>query len=227
MVLETLVFHQAGELHARLRYGRTDAIFQTGLHEFLTQVIDRTDREILLDAAQIPFAVDAGPNRAGTLDEDEGVARLAPHTAIGIPHQLQRPAEVGIELADGSTYDRTGRLNFAGSTVDGATGTVQMRAELPNPGRRLLPGQYVRVRVIAGSQQAIVVPQAAVLQNESGRFVWLAGEDGKAVQRPIRAGNWLGGDWVVLEGLKAGDRVIVDNLARLRPGAPVEPGKAG
>ncbi|HUG75998.1 MAG TPA: efflux RND transporter periplasmic adaptor subunit [Burkholderiales bacterium] len=135
--------------------------------------------------------------------------------------------EVSIELADGSTYDQAGKLNFAGSTVDGATGTVQMRAELPNPGRRLLPGQYVRVRVIAGSQQAIVVPQAAVLQNASGRFVWLAGEDGKAVQRPIRAGNWLGGDWVVLEGLKAGDRVIVDNLARLRPGAPVEAGKAG
>ena len=85
----------------------------------------------------------------------------------------------------------------------------------------------MRVRVIAGTQQAIVVPQTAVMQNEGGRFVWVAGPDGKAVQRAIRAGNWLGKDWIVLEGLKAGDPVIVDNLVRLRPGAPVAAKKAG
>jgi len=66
-----------------------------------------------------------------------------------------------------------------------------------------------------------------VMQNEGGRFVWVAGPDGKAVQRAIRAGNWLGKDWIVLEGLKAGDPVIVDNLVRLRPGAPVAAKKAG
>ena len=135
--------------------------------------------------------------------------------------------EVGIELADGKAYPSKGKLNFAGSTVDGATGTVQMRAELPNPGQRLLPGQYVRVKVLAGTQQAIVVPQTAVLQNDSGRFVWVAGGDGKAVPRAIRAGQWLGENWVVLDGLKAGDTVIVDNLARLRPGTPVQVKKAG
>jgi membrane fusion protein (multidrug efflux system) len=129
--------------------------------------------------------------------------------------------EVRLELADGRPYEHAGRLNFAGSTVDALTGTVQMRAELPNPRQGLLPGQYVRVRVVAGSQQAIVVPQGAVLQNEGGRYVWLAAADGRAVQRPIRAGNWLGSDWVVLDGLKSGDRVIVDNLARLRPGVSV------
>ncbi|HET7198210.1 MAG TPA: efflux RND transporter periplasmic adaptor subunit, partial [Burkholderiales bacterium] len=112
------------------------------------------------------------------------------------------------------------KVNFAGSTVDAATGTVQMRAELANPKLALLPGQFVRVRVTAGSQQAIVVPQKAVQQNEAGRFVWLA-VDGKAVQRPIRAGSWVGAGWAVLEGLKPGEQVIVDNLARLRPDAPV------
>jgi membrane fusion protein (multidrug efflux system) len=135
--------------------------------------------------------------------------------------------EVKVELADGSEYADTGRLNFAGSTVDETTGTVQMRAELPNARGDLLPGQYVRVRVIAGTQQAIVVPQAAVLQDAGGRFVYVAGADGKAAQRPIRAGAWLGGDWVVLEGLQAGEAVIVDNLARLRPGTPVTIVKAG
>ena len=118
-------------------------------------------------------------------------------------------------------YPHPGKVNFAGSTVDPATGTVQMRAELPNPQLVLLPGQYVRVHMQAGTQKAFVVPQTAVAQNETGRFVWVAAE-GKAVPRPIRAGSWLGSDWVVHEGLNAGDKVIVDNLVRLRPGAPVQ-----
>ena len=137
-----------------------------------------------------------------------------------------KKSEVRLELADGRAYAERGRLNFSGSTVDAATGTVQMRAEVPNPKLELLPGQFVRVRVIAGMQSAIVVPQTAVMQNEGGRYVWLAA-DGKAVQRPIRAGSWLGGNWVVHEGLKAGDAVIVDNLSRLRPGTVVEAKKAG
>jgi len=129
--------------------------------------------------------------------------------------------QVRIEAADGTPFPTPGEVNFSGSTVDASTGTVQMRAEVPNPKLALLPGQYLRVRVIAGSQQAIVVPQTAVAQNQAGRFVWVA-VDGKATQRQIRAGDWLGGDWVVLEGLKPGDTVILDNLTRLRPGAPVQ-----
>jgi membrane fusion protein (multidrug efflux system) len=132
---------------------------------------------------------------------------------------------VMLELADGKPYAHPAKVNFAGSTVDAATGTVQMRAELANPDLQLLPGQFVRVRVKAGSQQAVVVPQKAVQQNEAGRFVWVATPEGKAVQRPIKAGGWLGEDWVVLEGLKPGEQVIVDNLARLRPDAPVTPAK--
>jgi membrane fusion protein (multidrug efflux system) len=145
----------------------------------------------------------------------------------GLRASGDRNAQVGVQLADGKDYPAKGKLNFAGSTVDGSTGTVQMRAELPNPDHRLLPGQYVRVRVVAGSQQAILVPQTAVLQNETGRFVWVAGGDGKAVARNIRAGQWLGENWVVLEGLKAGENVIVDNVARLRPGTPIQVRKAG
>jgi membrane fusion protein (multidrug efflux system) len=129
--------------------------------------------------------------------------------------------EVKLESADGTAYPTSGKINFSGSTVDPATGTVQMRAEVANPKLQLLPGQYLKVRVVAGTQQAIVVPQTAVAQNQAGRFVWLA-IGGKAAQRQIRAGDWLGGDWVVLEGLKPGDTVILDNLGRLRPGAPVQ-----
>jgi membrane fusion protein, multidrug efflux system len=135
--------------------------------------------------------------------------------------------EVKLELADGSPYPSTGRLNFSGSTVDAALGTVQMRAEFPNSKLQILPGQYVRVQVIAGNQPAIVVPQSAVLQNETGRFVWVLDAQGKAAQRNIRAGNWVGKDWVVLDGLKPGENVIVDNLVRLRPGTAVQPKAAG
>jgi len=102
-----------------------------------------------------------------------------------------------------------------------------MRAEVPNPRLELLPGQFVRVRITAGAERAIIVPQAAVLQNEGGRFVWVVGPDGRAAQRSIKAGSWIGKDWVVLDGLKGGDSVIVDNLARLRPGATIAPKKAG
>jgi membrane fusion protein (multidrug efflux system) len=144
----------------------------------------------------------------------------------GLRSSNAKNIEVRLEMADGSPYGASGKLNFAGSTVDAATGTVQMRAALPNPKLQLLPGQYVRVRVIAGTQQAIVVPQTAVMQNEGGRFVWVT-DGAKAMPRPIRAGSWLGNDWVVLEGLKTGDKVIVDNLVRLRPGVPVELKKAG
>ncbi|HYL87928.1 MAG TPA: efflux RND transporter periplasmic adaptor subunit [Burkholderiales bacterium] len=130
---------------------------------------------------------------------------------------------VKMEMADGSAYAETGKVNFASSTVDPNLGTVQMRAEFPNANLRVLPGQYVRVQVIAGTEQAIVVPQSAVQQNESGRFVWLVNAEGKATPRNIRAGSWVGKDWVVLEGLKSGDKVITDNLVRLRPGTPVQP----
>jgi membrane fusion protein (multidrug efflux system) len=130
--------------------------------------------------------------------------------------------EVKVELPDGSGYPEPGRLNFSSSSVDSNLGTVQMRAELPNPRLRLLPGQYVRVQVVAGTQQALVVPQSAVMQNEGGRFVWIVGAEGKAAQRQIKVGSWVGDDWVVLEGLKEGDTVIVDNLLRLRAGTPVK-----
>ena len=130
--------------------------------------------------------------------------------------------EVKVELADGKQYPEPGKLNFASSSVDASLGTVQMRAEFANPGLQLLPGQYVRVRVVSGSQEAIVVPQTAIMQNEGGRFVWTVSAEGKAAPRQIKVGSWLGKEWVVLEGLAAGDTVILDNLIRLRQGTPVQ-----
>jgi membrane fusion protein (multidrug efflux system) len=133
-----------------------------------------------------------------------------------------RSAAVSLLMADGSTFPAAGRINFAGAVVDGRLGTVQVRAEFPNPGLALLPGQFARARVQAGEQDGVLVPQRAVLRNEQGSFVWVIGADGKAQPRPVVTAHWVGPDWVIREGLATGDRVIVDNLIKVRPGMAVQ-----
>jgi membrane fusion protein (multidrug efflux system) len=128
---------------------------------------------------------------------------------------------VELVLADGTTYADRGHLNFAGSTVDQSLGTVQLRAEFPNPKLAILPGQFATVRLDAGTQQVITVPQSAVLQGTQGRFVWTIGADGKAMQRDVEVGDWVGQDWIIRKGLKDGDIVILDNLMKLNPGVAV------
>lgn len=136
--------------------------------------------------------------------------------------------EVELQLPDGSILPQRGRINFSASRIDPALGTLEMRAEFANADAVVLPGQFVRARVIAGERDNLfLVPQAAVTQTESGPVVMLANAEGKVEPRPIKLGQWQGKDWVVTGGLQAGDRVIVDNLIKLRPGAPVAPRAAG
>ncbi len=130
-------------------------------------------------------------------------------------------ADVRLLMNDDREYPNKGRLNFAGSTVDTRLGTVQLRAEFANPDLTLLPGQFVRTQLIVGLREAIVVPQSAVTQNDQGRFVWVIGPESKAVRRKVDTGPWIGRDWVINDGLKSGEEVIVDNLIKLRPGAVV------
>ncbi len=135
-------------------------------------------------------------------------------------------ADVRLLAADDSELVGKGVLNFTGSTIDAKLGTIQARASFPNPDLRILPGQFVRTQLIAGQQKAIAVPQSAVMQNDQGRFVWIAeaGETGsKAVQRKVVAGSWVGRDWVITSGLRAGDLVIVDNIIKLKQGTAIKP----
>ena len=134
-----------------------------------------------------------------------------------------KKAEVRLALGDGSVYPVTGRLNFTSSTVDTKIGTIQLRAEFGNPSLALLPGQFVRVRLYAGETEGALVPQVAVVQNDQGRFVWVAGADGKAALKPVEGSGWVGRDWLITKGIASGDQVIIDNLLKLRPGAPVAP----
>lgn len=139
----------------------------------------------------------------------------------------ERASKVTVSLPDGSDYARSGKLNFTGSTIDGKLGTVQLRAELPNPSLELLPGQFVRARVEIGARDAFVVPQSAVQQTQLGRFVWIVDADGQVSQRIVQTGGWLGDEWIVREGLQPGDQVAIDNVMRLSPGMKVAPTTAG
>lgn len=132
----------------------------------------------------------------------------------------------GVEmiLPNGSVYPKPGKLNFLASNIDITLGTQQLRAEFDNSDNQLLPGQFVRIRLLTGQREGVfLVPQSAVLQTEQGTLVMTAGEGDKVAPRPVQAGEWRGKDWVILGGLKAGDKVIIDNLMKLRPGAPVAP----
>ena len=131
---------------------------------------------------------------------------------------------VTLILPDGTEYDKSGELNFAAKRIDPSLGTQQLRATFDNSEQRLLPGQFVRVRVTTGEREGVfLVPQIAVLTSNLGRSVYVVNEKSEAVMRPVVTGNWVGKDWVILEGLKAGDKVIVDNLIKLRSGTPVSP----
>ncbi len=135
-----------------------------------------------------------------------------------------KSAEVRLILPDGSLYPLKGRLNFAATQIDPRLATKELRAEFGNRGVQLLPGQFVRVRVTAGERDNVfLVPQTAVIQTEKSFLVFTLDKDNKAASRPVQVGDWVGSDWMILSGLNPGDRVILDNLLKLRPGAAVSP----
>src|SRR5258705_8223511 len=130
--------------------------------------------------------------------------------------------EVSLRRADGSVYGHAGLLNFSDVKVSPATGTREARAELPNAQGVLRPGEFVRV-ILRGATRpnAITVPQRAVLEGPQGKFVYVVDEKGTAQPRPLEVGDWAGDAWIVNKGVQPGDKVIVEGLMRLGPGAPV------
>ena len=136
-------------------------------------------------------------------------------------------AAVQVVMEDGSVYEQPGRLLFSDLTVDSATGQVTLRAEVPNPKGTLLPGLYVRVRLEqAKASNAITLPQQAVTRSAQGDTVSVVGADGKIESRKVKVGGQQNGQWVVTDGLKAGEQVMVDGFQKLMmlpPTAPVKP----
>ena len=139
--------------------------------------------------------------------------------------------DVSLILADGTVYPATGRIDFTNPAFSSETGTFSVRAVFANPKAALRPGQFVRARVSGAVRpDALLVPQRAVLQGAKSHFLWVLDSDNKPRQRPVEVGEWHGDDWFITDGLKSGERVIVDGAIRVSPESNLritgEPGPA-
>jgi membrane fusion protein (multidrug efflux system) len=138
--------------------------------------------------------------------------------------QRSPAGELTLILADGSEFPAKGRVTDTLNQVDPKTGTLELQASFPNPRHTLLPGQFGRIRVqVDERKNVIVIPQKAVQQIQSMQTVYTVGADNKALMRPIVTGNRTGELWIVEQGLKPGERIVVEGLLKVRPGAAVEP----
>jgi len=132
------------------------------------------------------------------------------------------PVRLGTNTSEGARF--TGKLHFVDNAVDAASGTVRVRALLDNPDGRLLPGQFVRVQMgQAKVEQSLVINERAVGTDQNKKFVFVVGDDNKALWREVTLGATNDGLRVVTSGLKAGERIVVNGLQRIRPGAAVAP----
>jgi len=132
--------------------------------------------------------------------------------------------DVELILSDGTTLGRRGKINFGSPSVDTQTGTYAIRASFPNPDLALRPGQFVRVRLLGLVRPAaILVPQRAVMQGQTGKFVYVVNKENKAEIQPVEVGDWYGNDWFVSSGLKGGEQIVVGNVVKVQPGALLKP----
>ena len=130
-------------------------------------------------------------------------------------------SSVDVVLADGSVYGHAGTLDFSGDIVDPATGAIAMRALIPNPDGRLLPGTYVTLRAKLGQLQGVfAIPQAAVQRDARSAYVMVVGADGKVARKNVALERAEGGDWIVGGGLQGGEQVIASGLQKVQEGAP-------
>ena len=135
--------------------------------------------------------------------------------------------DVSVIQADGSVYPQIGHIDFANPAFNTQTGTFLVRASFSNPDGLLRPGQFVRARVAGAIRpNAVLVPQRAVLQGSRSHFVWVIDKDGKARQRVVEVGSWHGDDWFIMDGLKAGEEIVVDGAIRVVPDAPLKISRA-
>lgn len=151
------------------------------------------------------------------------VLRLQQQLASGQLVRSGEGAKVRLLLEDGTTYDQEGTLQFSDVTVNPSTGSITLRALVPNPGGRLLPGMFVRAQLEEGTRpEALLIPQIALRRDAQGRAtVWVVGAGEKVEVRRVEAPRAIGDKWLITEGLVPGDRVIVEGLQKVRPGSEV------
>lgn len=140
--------------------------------------------------------------------------------------KLKRSESAKVELLfeDGSVYPQPGKIFFTDMAVDPGTGAVSLRGQFPNPKRELLPGMFVRIRFPEAMAESVIrVPQRAVQIGPQGQFVMVVGAESKVMPMPVKTGDMAGGDFIIAEGLKGGEQVIVNGLQKARPGTVVKP----
>jgi len=136
----------------------------------------------------------------------------------------QNKASVRITLPDGSEYAEPGTVDFSAATVNPATGSVDLRATVPNPKHSLLPGMYVTLQANLGQRHKVfLIPQEALQRDTVGAYVMTVGADDKVVRRNVTTTDMRGGDWVVSDGVKAGDKVVVSGIQNVKEGEPAKP----
>jgi RND family efflux transporter MFP subunit len=144
--------------------------------------------------------------------------------ALSVWRRRADPGGIRITLPDDTEYPLEGRVDFVDRAVDPRTGTLGLRATFRNPQRVLQPGQYMRLRALLEERPAaLVVPQAAVMESQGSASVYVVGPDRKVQARAVRMGPRVGELWVVEDGVKPGEQVIVKGLQRVQPGMAVEP----
>lgn len=132
--------------------------------------------------------------------------------------------ELELILADGSVFPEKGRIIIADRAVDLKTGTFSLVAEFANPSALLRPGQFGRVRLAATvAENALLVPQKAITELQSAKVVYVVGDDNKVALRTVTLGDRVDQDYIITEGVKAGERIIIEGLQKARPGATVNP----
>jgi RND family efflux transporter MFP subunit len=135
-----------------------------------------------------------------------------------------RQLQLELVLSDGSVHPQRGRFSFADRQVNVSTGAIQLTGLFPNPGNKLRPGQYAKVRATVGVRAgALLVPQRAVTDTQGSYLVAVVDPNNTIRFTPVKVGERIGSKWVIEEGLKPGERVVTDGLFKIRPGAPVNP----
>lgn len=177
------------------------------------------------EATQLAVIQQINPIYVNVTQPASEVLRLRKAVAAGRYKRAgEQGASVKVMLDDGTVYPHAGRLLFSDLTVDPASGQITLRAEVPNPEGLLLPGMYVRAQLEqAKVEGAILLPQQAVTRGAQGDTVMVVDAQGKVAPRPVKLGPAQGNRWVVLDGLKSGEKVIVDGFQKLKPNAPVQP----
>ncbi|QYJ88931.1 efflux RND transporter periplasmic adaptor subunit [Shewanella halotolerans] len=158
--------------------------------------------------------------------------QVAEKTIISAKQNFSKAAKHEVKLSDivirlrlpnGTMFDETGHIDFVSNRVDAATGTLELRATFDNESKLMLPGLFVTLVIESPiSEQAILIPQAAVQEDQQGRFVMVLDGDNKVQKRVVELGDRFGVDWRVLSGLNEGERIVVDGLQKIRPGIEVK-----